>query len=268
MFDIPSSTATPVPPHWRTAALPQAQLCQLHAAGLRSLATGATHKISMALRQALQEPSNAGATLLIVDPATSPWRLRRLAGKDPGELWLLQSLDESRKITLRNFRSVCGAKLASGMLHELRDPLNALGLHCDLLVRTLKMPADTEALTQAAGRVAQMKERLRNLLERQNSMVGLWLSLVDDGPGPDLNTLVDETLRLLRSYGSQREVRLQSENLAALRLFEAPIGSVFVRIVLTAIGLLAIDSAALSAGPDRKPDIDALTRRTAARQSR
>ncbi|MDB5987090.1 MAG: sensor histidine kinase [Nevskia sp.] len=246
MLDIPAPTSSAYPQHWLAAALPWAQVCQLQGSGLLQLASGATTKVSAPLRQALQDTAATARTIVVVDKAGAPWRLRRAAGK-PSDLWLLQSLVDSRRIALQNFRSAFAARLADSLLHELRNPLNALGLQCDLLGRTLKISTNADVLAQVTGRVSQMKERLRDLLERQNSMVGLWLSAADPEVRLELATLVDETLRLLRSYGSQREVRLQADDLAALRDVATPGDGVAIRIVLIAIGLLAIDSAA-SAG--------------------
>ena len=243
-------STTAAPAHWLTAVLPQAPICQLQGDGLLQLTTASITPVSAPLRHALGNLPVTRRTIVAVDPTGAHWRLRRPHG-ETSEFWLLQSLSDSRRLSLQNFRTAFAARLANSLLHELRNPLNALGLQCDLLGRTLKPAASAEVLVQTAGRVVQMKERLRDLLERQNSMVGLWLS--DPQPAetrPELAALVDESLRLLRSYGAQREVRLQAEDLSALGLLTAPGNSIPIRIVLIAIGLLAIDSAAVPASED------------------
>lgn len=259
MLDLPSSTSRANPAHWLLAALPRAQVCQLGTAGLLQLETGSTTKLSAPLRQALHEAPATDRTLVVVDPAGAPWRLRRAATGAP-DIWMLQSLADSRRIALQDFRGVYAARLASSLLHELRNPLNALGLQCDLLGRTLKTLTNADALTQGMARVSQMKDRLRDLLERQNSMVGLWLSAPERSEvQPKLARQIDEALRLLRSYGSQREVRLQADGLAGLDRVATPLDSLSFGIVLIALGLLAIDSAAATARPDEGAQVELQT---------
>jgi signal transduction histidine kinase len=244
-LDLPSPATSTFPGHWRTAALPAAAFYQARSDALISLATATAVELSAPLQAALKTVAMAGGTLIALDKNAAYWRLRRLPGW-PADLWLVQSLAESRRLLLQNFRAVLASRLASSLLHELRNPLNALGLQSDLLTRMLKPAATPEAVAQAAGRVSQMKERLRDLLDRQNSMAGLWLSEPADAPPLDLPLLLDETLRLLRSYGSQREVRMQAQDLPALGSGTLRLDSMTFRIVLLAIGVLAVDSAATS----------------------
>lgn len=220
--------------------MPGAAACLLAADALIDLASGKRIAVSPRLTRALKE-KNAGL-IVAVDAAGEPWRLRPGAASAGAGAWLVQALHRSRLEILSGLRSRMTTRLAPSVLHELRNPLNALTLHCDLLGRSLKKPA-ADAGAQAAARLAQMKERLKDLNQRQDAVGLLWLAAPEEDSAPcPFATLLDESLRLLRNECARRELRMSPETLAVLDPVVVGSGRVAFQLALLAAGLWAIDA--------------------------
>ena len=224
--------------HWHAAAFVQANLQVMKGASMIAATSGATTVLAPALAQALQSAAS-NVVVFAEDPQGDPWRLRRVANSDCFEV---QSLAASRRGCLQQLRSILAAQLSGSLLHELRNPLNALGLQCDLLGRALASPLALDSQTQLVARVAQMRERLRHLLENQNALVASWLAELDPSITAEPSAVIEDALRLLRSYGSQREVQLRGEQLEALAAIGPLPDALRLRLVITALAVLAVDS--------------------------
>jgi hypothetical protein len=233
MLDLPAAAS--IPPHWQLAPLPDAVLCEahpdrlLHAGGSEPLAA------SPALLAALDR-ADAAPLLLACDSSGAVWRLRRCAAAAARPLWWVQSLDDSRAQLCARLRRLLGRELAGSVLHELRGPLNALFLHADLLERVLSNGDDLVRARDSAGVI---RERLRELRQRQEGVVGLWL---EEGPAPGgaaLARVIEDSLRLLRGHLALHQVRLRSEGLESIGASRLVRGATAAQLALLALLLAA-----------------------------
>lgn len=236
MLDLPPRSAAPLPPHWRHAPMPDAALCQ--AWPDRLLREGHPLAASPALLAQLAAPGQAGATIAAWDSSGTAWRLRRAAVDAVQPLWRIQSIDDSRERLLVALRGLLGRRLTGSVLHELRGPLNALSLHRDLIERVLAGGDLAASAPRLQGSAGVIRERLRDLAQRQDAAVALWLGEPVPG-GVELKRLVEDSLRLLRGHLSLQEVLLRSEGLDALAGVHLARGAVEAQLVLIALLLAA-----------------------------
>src|SRR3546814_11597284 len=112
--------------------------------------------------------ANAAAddTVLAIDEDFAPWRLRKVGGSD--ELWRAQALNDSRSRIFTRLRCLLSSRLSSQFLHDLRNPINALSLHADLLARTVVVPGPAE---RSAVSLRVIRDRRTELPRRQNPFV-------------------------------------------------------------------------------------------------
>jgi len=214
MLDL-RSKGSAAPWHWRQAPLLDAPLCLARHDGLYRLGHHQPVAASPALLGALSTAGANGEMLIAEDSSGTVWRLRRAGAGDGVHCWQLQYLHESRSRLLGRLRGLLAPRLSACVLHELRNPLNALTLHADLIARLLPeagRPAPTDRL---AASVDIIKQRLRELSERQYSAVALWLedAAASGSPPLTVSRLVDASLRLIRGYMSLQDVRLRSASL-------------------------------------------------------
>lgn len=238
MLDLPAPQSPPLPPHWRLAPMPDALLCQaqpqrlLHHGGHESLAA------SPALLAVLAAPAAAGITLAAYDSSGAAWRLRHTGFDTRQPLWQVQALGESRARLFAALRAVLARQLSGCLLHELRGPLNALSLHRDLIERMVaarEAAANTARILNSAG---VLRERLRELGQRQDAIVALWLGETAPGGG-ELKRMVEDSLRLLRGYLSLQEIRLRSEGLERIGEARLRRGAAEAQMTLLALLLAA-----------------------------
>src|SRR3546814_4423772 len=57
-------------------------------------------------------------------------------------LWRAQALNDSRSRIFTRLRCLLSSRLSSQFLHDLRNPINALSLHADLLARMVVVRSD------------------------------------------------------------------------------------------------------------------------------
>jgi signal transduction histidine kinase len=236
MLDLPAAAA-PAPPHWHAAPMPGAALYQAQAQGLVRADGHDSLAATPGLLAALARPPAADTLLLAWDSSGAPWRLGHAGPAGGPPLWRVQALADSRAGLLERLRSVLGRELAGCVLHELRGPLNALSLHADLLARLLGEDEPEASLPRALNSAEVIRERLRELRQRQDSAVALWLERPEaDGGAAALARLVGDSLRLLRGYLALHEVRLRSEALEAIGTAQLPRGGTEAQLAL--LGLL------------------------------
>lgn len=235
MLDLPAAAA-PAPPHWHLAPMPDAALYQVQAQGLIGVDDHDCLAATPGLLAALARPDAPGALLLAWDSSGAAWRLRHAGAAAGPPLWRVQALADSRAGLLTRLRGTLGRVLAGCVLHELRGPLNALSLHADLLTRLLGEDDPGASLPRALNSAEVMRERLRELRQRQDGAVALWLDQPAAGGGAALARLVGDSLRLLRGYLALHEVRLRSEGLEAIGAAQLPRGGTEAQLAL--LGLL------------------------------
>jgi signal transduction histidine kinase len=214
MLDLPSPPSPPAPPHWLRAPLPDAPLCRAQPDHLARVCSHETLAATPALLAALCAPATPGAMLLAYDSSGAAWRLLH-AGDAAQPLWRVQALAESRARLHQRLRGVLAQQLLECVLHELRNPLNALGLHADLIARLLG-GGDPAAAPRALSSVEVIKERLGELRRRQDAALALWLGDPAQPGGAALAPLVEHSLRLLRGHASLHQVRLHGEDLSLI----------------------------------------------------
>jgi hypothetical protein len=217
MLDLPAKQAAP-PWYWRQAPLPDAPLYLTKQDGLQRLGGHQPPAaVSPALLAALGDAGAGGDLLVAEDSSGSAWRLRRAGCAGASQCWQLQELRDSRSRLLAGLRALLAPQLSGSVLHELRNPLNALSLHADLITRLL--PAEGRALQaeRLTASVDVIKQRLRELSARQDAAVALWFEQpAKTSPPVDLGRLVEASLRLIRGYMSLQELRLRGEALQLL----------------------------------------------------
>lgn len=239
-----ATIAATAPEHWRFAPLPQAPLYELDAAGLRGIDTSLRIVPEAALGAALRA-ATAGDIVLAQASDGAVWRLQRLS--QAAALWRVQALSDSRRASFLALRNLASARLVAQVLHELRNPMNALSLHSDLLGRLLQPGA--AAPERAATSLKAIRDRLNDLGTRQNHAVQLWLAAADavDESPIALTGLVDEILRLLRGLFVLSEIRLRGEALELLDAAAPLRSSAALRLAVIALLLSAHDGACRSA---------------------
>lgn len=135
----------------------------------------------------------------------------------------------------RRLRTRLAAELAPQLLHELRNPINAISLHTDLL---LKLVASTESPTPSrlSGSLETIKKRLADLQRRQDDLVAYWLA--DEEPGADSATLGDvlpAVKAVLSPLLSHHECRLDATALDAVSNCRVSLSAQELHLLLVAL---------------------------------
>ena len=237
MLDLPAADAA-APAHWRLAPLPRAALllarrdALLHADGHDPMPA------SPALLARLTTPAAEGEQLLACDSSAATWRLRHIAAAGAAQLWQAQSLADSRTQLYSNLRGAVARRLTEAVLHELRNPLNALSLHTDLMQRLLSGGQPVERVLPS---LEVMRQRVGDLRKRQDAAVALWLgdAELDESQGAGLGGVIEDSLRLLRGHMALHEVRLRSAELELIGAARLRGGVAHTRLVLMALLLMA-----------------------------
>ncbi|NKF23466.1 HAMP domain-containing histidine kinase [Solimonas marina] len=241
-----NTTATPLSPwpaggaaplsHWTRVAMPGAPVYRFDAGALSPCDDGETLELDAALQAQLTAAPDAA--LLMAMRGDVPWRLRRC--RRERSLWFAQPLADSRQALLSATRSYLASRLSAQLLHDLRNPMNALSLHTDLMSRLV---ASAETAGRASGSLQVVRERLNDLSARQNAMVELWLAPVaDDVRAPGLQILIERVLRMIRSHYALHEIRGRAAGLERLAACEAVTLDARLEIVLIGLLLLACDN--------------------------
>lgn len=224
-------------PPWLEAPMPDAAACLALPDRLVRL-DHAPVSVTPQLLQALTAGGAAGRILLAGDSSGETWRLRHDGTAGTAQLWRLQSLPDSRLQLFLRLRGVLAPELAGRVQHELRNPLNALSLHADLIDRLLQK--DGGGAAALAPSVAVIRQRLRELERRQDAALALWLAPPEAAEAPQsLRGAVDEALRLLRGHLSQQNVRVHGEHLAPLDAVRLRGPAAPVQLSLIALLLMA-----------------------------
>lgn len=252
MLDLPAADVAAAPAHWRHAPLPNAPLWL---ARQDRLIRGERHEsipASPTLLARLNRPAAVGEVLVAYDTSGEAWRLRHAGDAGAGaetRLWLAQAVNDSRARLFSTLRGVLAAQLTECVLHELRNPLNALSLHADLMARVL---AGGGAVERALPSIEVIKQRVGDLRRRQDAAVALWLGdpAQPEMASAELRAVVDDSLRLVRGHLALQEVRLRSEALDLIGAARLRSGAAQTRLVLMALLLMACAGAKQYRGAD------------------
>jgi two-component system, sporulation sensor kinase E len=109
-------------------------------------------------------------------------------------------------------RAIAFATLSAGLAHEIKNPLNSLMIHAQLLKRSLKekrgrKPADMERVEQSADIVNEEIRRLSGVVDQFLSAVRPTRPLTRES---NINTLVDRVIATIRPEAEQKGIRLET----------------------------------------------------------
>lgn len=244
-----ATIAASAPAHWYSAPLLQAPLYESDADGLRGVDSPLRIAVAPALNVTLLA-TTAGGIVIAQAADGGIWRLQRVPVT--AVLWRVQALDESRRAGFLALRAAAAARLTAQVLHELRNPMNALSLHGDLLGRLLTPGAPVHE--RAGNSLKVIRDRLQDLGSRQNHAVQFWLGDFDaaDEPPVAIAFVVDEVLRLLRGLFVLGEIRLNGTSLDVLDTAARPRSGAALRLALIVLLLSAYDRACNAAQGDAR----------------
>ncbi|HET7295062.1 MAG TPA: GAF domain-containing protein [Vicinamibacteria bacterium] len=164
-----------------------------------------------------------------------------------------EGLKEAQQRLLQNERMALLGTFASGLAHEVRNPLNSIALQLSLLERRIA-GVDSKLMDQLEELVGVIREEIRRL----DALVGDFLyfsktSRIQFQDG-DLDALMDEVTRLLRPEARGAGVTLRRQRTGGavprLRMDAEKIKQVVINLVRNAIeampdgGLVALESGA------------------------
>lgn len=147
---------------------------------------------------------------------------------------VVRSLQESQRHALRAEQLMAVGQLASGLAHELRNPLMSL----KLLVQTARERADQ------GGLAARDLEVMEEEIARQEKMLQTFLDFARP-PRPqmgplDVPTLIDQTVQFIQPRAAQQDVRIIPDyaDLPALEGDESQLRQVLLNLLLNALDVL------------------------------
>ncbi|HSB79350.1 MAG TPA: ATP-binding protein [Candidatus Methylomirabilis sp.] len=149
------------------------------------------------------------------------------------------------------------AHLASGIAHEVRNPLNLINLSIDhLRARFFPVaPAEQEEFGRVVDHIKQEVHRLNNMIE---TFLKYGKPLKLDRRPADVRTLLDEMLEVARQRAASQQVRVEREYAATMPevWVDAPhLKTCFLNLILNAFqampegGVLAVAAGAMT-GPE------------------
>jgi signal transduction histidine kinase len=232
------------PPWWTAAPLPDAALYVARRNGLDSLDGRSAAAAEPELLEILSADGSPGQIIFARDASGETWRFRRRWAAGQAQLWQLQSLEDSRERLHVRLRSLLGSRLVDRVLHELRNPLNAVSLHADLLERILQETPPAELRQRASPSVEVIKRRLQELRRLQDAAALRWLAGADpEGAPTGFGAVVADSVRLLRGGFSLQNISLRAESLD--RLDRLPLNRGASRVQMVVIALLSMAAAAV-----------------------
>lgn len=240
---------------WLRAPMPDAAACLALPDRLARLDHEPANASPRLLRT-LNTAETSGRIILACDSSGELWRLRHDGAAGPAQLWRLQPLRDSRERLFARLRAALAPELAGRVQHELRNPLNALSLHADLIGRLLQK-GGADAAARIAPSVEVIRQRLRELEHRQDAALALWLDRPEEGAAPaTLGGVVDDCLRLLRGHLLPQNIRLHADELAPLAAVPLRGAAAPVQLGLTALLLMAAAGAKQYPAADGSARID------------
>ncbi len=230
-------------PQWLLAAMPDADVYLLREGRMHPLDGHCVLGLSPQLLNRVDTQGRTGDILVAKDADSGYWRLRHIAAPDNLCIWRIQSLHDSRERLRDRLRTALAPRVADHVLHDLRNPMNALSLNVDLVTQILTLGSGTTESTRVTSSLRIIKDRLRDLQTLQNHMVALWLSAPSDIP-TTAGQVIKDTLRQLRGLLMLSQTRLDIDDLGFLDTCAITAeSSASLQFVLIAILLMAITPA-------------------------
>jgi len=230
--------------------MPNAPLCRLAGSTLIPLEPGEPFTLTRHLADALLAAARVGAVLFANDAGGGAWRLRLCNAPEPMSIWQVQTIEASRLAVFARLRAMLASCMAGHVLHDLRNPMNALSLHAEMLTRI----ADADDLLPQRSRIQSgsrsVKERLAELQIRQNAAFGLWLAdpSFEEVGTTRAGSCMESVLRLAGGYFAMQEVRLELEGRELLERCQPKSPSSYLHIALLSILTRACDAARENGG--------------------
>jgi signal transduction histidine kinase len=165
-----------------------------------------------------------------------------------------QELKDAQEKIIRSEKMAVLGTFASGLAHEVRNPLNSIGLQLALLERRIARVEPSVGL-----QLAEISQVIREEVRRLDGLVGDFLLFsradrIQQGSA-DLDALVDDVLRLLQPEAGAAGVALRRERLGgslpSLRVDPEKMKQVVINLVRNAIeampdgGEVVVESGAL-----------------------
>lgn len=160
---------------------------------------------------------------------------------------------EDERAAMESERMQAVRMLAASLAHEIGNPLNALGIHLQLLERAVKKLPD-EADRAELGDYARVA---RDEVERLDGILSEFLNALRNGAPNlekcDLLAVLEKSLRVLRADVQERSIRIEVDHpasLPAIRADPSQLQRVFFNLVKNALqampdgGTLSIELAA------------------------
>jgi signal transduction histidine kinase len=165
-----------------------------------------------------------------------------------------RELKEAQERIIRSEKMAVLGTFASGLAHEVRNPLNSIALQLSILDRRIAKLQDG-----TAGQMSELTGIIRDEVRRLDELVGdfLLFSRADrvQHREADLDALVDEVVRLLKPEARKAGVTLRREQagppVATLRMDAEKIKQVVINLVRNAIeampdgGAVVVETGAL-----------------------
>lgn len=169
------------------------------------------------------------------------------SGGTPAALVLLRDVTRERadaRETLESERMQAVRVLAASLAHEIGNPLNALGIHLQLLQRSLrKMGADPAAPESArSGELAELVQVARDEVERLDLILSKFLGALRGGAPAfakcDVGEILEKSLRVMRADIQERAISVDLQRPASLPPIQADaeqLQQVFFNLVKNAV---------------------------------
>jgi signal transduction histidine kinase len=110
---------------------------------------------------------------------------------------------EERMLRMERFISL--GSLASGLHHEIKNPLTALSIHVQLLEERLRDPNPSEPVDELIGVLNTEVHRLNGVLESFRNFTNLQRLTIQD---VSITDVLETTIRLVRPQASEQQVEI------------------------------------------------------------
>jgi nitrogen fixation/metabolism regulation signal transduction histidine kinase len=139
-------------------------------------------------------------------------------------------------------RSRLAARLAPQLQHELRNPLNALSLHSDLLLR-MTSTLEPALAARMSNSLKAIKTRIADLQQRQDDYVTLWLARPEGLARCRLAETLTAAQAVLRPLLAHQEITLDWSSIEACRDLTIALDRSALHLLLVGLVTAAVEDA-------------------------
>jgi len=184
-------------------------------------------------------------------------------GECAGVLTIARDVTERKKLQEELFHSEKLAsigQLAAGVAHQINNPLGAISGRAQMLLR-IGPPFDDEFIGEQLGKI---RADCARITETVNDLLGFARKTETVKQYTDVNTILDETLEMVKHEGIARKVRVDrgySENLPPVVASANHLRQLFANLMTNAFdamqggGVLTIGTMFRPPGPDRAEQV-------------